>query len=463
MIHAYKSKLSALVRVADAVLITLMLWFCSYIYQDGWSDKVIFAAVCTIAVYYFIAESSDLYRSWRGVSFSKYVALILWVWLPVAAVLLLMGWATKTTESYSRLAMGTWLVLTPLVLILSRLAVFKLLMFCRKRGFNTKSVAIVGSTGVALELIHLIESTPTMGLDIKGIFDDVSEGKGALGINQKTFEVNPISSLSSRVRANNIDIVYIALPFSEEPTIQKVMDELADTTASSYIVPDFFVFNLINMRWSSIGHIGAVSLVESPVIGTSAWAKRAEDLVLGTAILALIIIPMLLIALGIKLTSKGPVLFKQTRFGLDGNNIMVWKFRSMSVCEDGAAIQQATKHDSRVTPLGKFLRKTSLDELPQFLNVLQGSMSIVGPRPHAVSHNEEYRKIISGYMLRHKVKPGITGWAQINGWRGETDELYKMEERVKHDLWYIKHWSIWLDIKIIFKTVFKGFLSRNAY
>lgn len=463
MIHAYKSKLSALVRVADAVLITLMLWFCSFIYQDGWSDKVTFAAVSTIAVYYFVAESSDLYRSWRGVPFKKYVFLILLVWLPVAAILLLMGWATKTTENYSRLAMGTWLVLTPLVLILARLVVFELLMLCRKRGFNTKSVAIVGSTGVAVELIHLIESTPTMGLDIKGVFDNVAKHKRELSINQQIFEVNAISSLSSNVKANNIDIVYIALPFSEEATIQKVMEELADTTASSYIVPDFFVFNLINMRWSSIGHIGAVSLVESPVIGTSAWAKRAEDLVLGTAILALIIIPMLLIALSIKLTSKGPVLFKQTRFGLDGNNIKVWKFRSMSVCEDGAAIQQASKSDNRVTPLGKFLRRTSLDELPQFINVLQGSMSIVGPRPHAVSHNEEYRKIINGYMLRHKVKPGVTGWAQINGWRGETDELYKMEERVKHDLWYIKHWSIWLDIKIIFKTAFKGFISRNAY
>jgi len=219
----------------------------------------------------------------------------------------------------------------------------------------------------------------------------------------------------------------------------------------------------MNMRWSSIGHIGAISLLESPLIGTSEWLKRFGDLLFASGILAIIMIPMLVIALSIKLTSKGPILFKQKRFGLDGKEIKVWKFRSMSVCEDGDQVIQATKNDSRITPVGSFLRKTSLDELPQFFNVLQGSMSVVGPRPHAVSHNEEYRVLIGGYMLRHMVKPGITGWAQINGWRGETDSLDKMEGRVEHDLWYIKHWSVWLDIKIIFLTVFRGFVDKNAY
>ncbi|WP_116895873.1 exopolysaccharide biosynthesis polyprenyl glycosylphosphotransferase, partial [Pseudomonas syringae] len=191
--------------------------------------------------------------------------------------------------------------------------------------------------------------------------------------------------------------------------------------------------------------------------------KRAEDIVLSSLILLLIAVPLLTIAAAIKLTSAGPVLFRQRRYGLDGRSIMVWKFRSMSVQENTDVVLQATRNDARVTPLGRFLRRTSLDELPQFFNVLHGDMSIVGPRPHAIAHNEQYRRQVSGYMLRHKVKPGITGWAQINGWRGETDTLDKMRMRVEFDLEYIEHWSIWLDLKIILLTLLKGFGNKNAF
>jgi putative colanic acid biosynthesis UDP-glucose lipid carrier transferase len=172
---------------------------------------------------------------------------------------------------------------------------------------------------------------------------------------------------------------------------------------------------------------------------------------------------MLLIAIGVKLSSPGPILFKQHRYGMDGKPIKVWKFRSMTTCDDGDSVIQAKKGDARITQYGSFLRRTSLDELPQFINVLMGEMSVVGPRPHAVAHNEEYRKIISGYMLRHKVKPGITGWAQVNGWRGETDTIEKMEQRVEHDMRYIRNWSLWLDLNIVFRTLFTGFVGKNAY
>jgi putative colanic acid biosynthesis UDP-glucose lipid carrier transferase len=191
--------------------------------------------------------------------------------------------------------------------------------------------------------------------------------------------------------------------------------------------------------------------------------KRIEDIVISGIILCLIALPMLVIALAVKLTSKGPILFCQRRYGMGGEPIEVWKFRSMTVCDDGDVIVQATKNDSRVTKVGAFLRRTSLDELPQFLNVLRGDMSIVGPRPHAISHNEMYRKKIMGYMLRHLVKPGITGWAQVNGWRGETDTLEKMEKRVQYDLEYIKNWSLWFDLKIIALTALKGLSGKNAY
>lgn len=191
--------------------------------------------------------------------------------------------------------------------------------------------------------------------------------------------------------------------------------------------------------------------------------KRLEDIILSLFILLLISPLLIIISLAVKITSPRPVIFRQTRYGMDGKPIKVWKFRSMVVMENDTEVKQATKDDVRVTNVGKFLRRTSLDELPQFFNVLFGEMSIVGPRPHAVSHNEQYRSLIEGYMLRHKVKPGITGWAQINGWRGETDTLDKMEKRIEFDLEYIRSWSVWLDLKIIVMTIFKGFVNKSAY
>jgi putative colanic acid biosynthesis UDP-glucose lipid carrier transferase len=241
-----------------------------------------------------------------------------------------------------------------------------------------------------------------------------------------------------------------------------VLNRLSDTTASVYVVPDFFVFELLHSRWTQIGNLPAVSVFENPFYGVDGFVKRALDVVLGTALLIVLAIPMLLIALAVKLTSPGPVIFRQNRYGQDGREIRVWKFRSMRVTENGQKIQQATLNDPRITKLGAFLRRTSLDELPQLINVIAGSMSLVGPRPHATAHNEQYRKLIPGYMLRHKVKPGITGLAQVNGWRGETDTDEKMQKRVEFDHKYIREWSPWLDIKILFQTVFTVLKGNNA-
>jgi putative colanic acid biosynthesis UDP-glucose lipid carrier transferase len=253
------------------------------------------------------------------------------------------------------------------------------------------------------------------------------------------------------------------LPLRAERRVQAVLDRLADTTASVYIVPDFFVFELHHARWTNIGGLPAVSVCENPFYGVDGVIKRVIDLVVGSVLLACASIPMLLIAAAIKLTSPGPAIFKQKRYGLDGRPIEVWKFRSMRVCENGPVVTQATKHDPRVTPLGAILRKTSLDELPQLINVLQGTMSLVGPRPHANAHNELYRKQVQGYMLRHKVKPGITGLAQVSGWRGETDTLEKMQRRVECDHQYIRNWSPWLDLKILARTILVVVSRQNAY
>ncbi len=248
-----------------------------------------------------------------------------------------------------------------------------------------------------------------------------------------------------------------------EQRIRNVIQELADTTASVYIVPDLFVFQLLNSRWTDIQGLPVVSVFESPLFGVDGILKRTVDVALAGVALLIAAIPMLLIAIAVKLTSKGPVFFRQRRYGLDGREIPVWKFRSMTVQENGSEVKQATQNDSRLTPIGGFLRRSSLDELPQIFNVLSGQMSLVGPRPHANAHNEFYRKQIEGYMLRHKVKPGITGLAQINGCRGETETIDKMEKRILFDHQYIREWSIWLDLKIIFKTFSVVFSRQNAY
>jgi putative colanic acid biosynthesis UDP-glucose lipid carrier transferase len=238
---------------------------------------------------------------------------------------------------------------------------------------------------------------------------------------------------------------------------------LADTTVTVYLVADFLYYSLLRAQWSQVGNIPVVSVHDSPFEGVVGWVKRVEDLVLGTIIVSLTAIPMICIAVAIKLSSPGPVFFRQWRYGLCGKKIRILKFRTMKVCEDGPSVVQASRNDPRVTRVGRFLRRTSLDEFPQFLQVLTGELSLVGPRPHAVAHNEQYRSLIHGYMLRHMVKPGITGWAQVNGWRGETAELEKMEQRVQHDLEYIRNWNLLLDLKIIFLTIFGAKKGRNAY
>ncbi|ENK3011314.1 undecaprenyl-phosphate glucose phosphotransferase, partial [Escherichia coli] len=245
--------------------------------------------------------------------------------------------------------------------------------------------------------------------------------------------------------------------------MKNLIKSLTDTTCSVILIPDLFTFNILQSRTEEVNGVPVVPLFDTPLNGINMIFKRIEDIVISSIILIFISPILLIIACLIKLTSPGPIIFKQTRYGMDGKPIKVWKFRSMSVMENDNKVIQATKNDIRITKIGRLLRRTSLDELPQFFNVLFGGMSIVGPRPHAVAHNEQYRNLIEGYMLRHKVKPGITGWAQINGWRGETDTLEKMEKRVEFDLEYIREWSIWLDLKIIFLTIFKGFINKSAY
>jgi putative colanic acid biosynthesis UDP-glucose lipid carrier transferase len=396
-------------------------------------------------------------------SLQREAAQVLSVWLPVVLGLTAVAFLTKTSAHLSRLVVLYWFLLTPALLILERLTLRLALRALRRRGRNTRTLAIVGAGRLAQQVAESVRAATWTGLRLVGLYDDRSPVRLPPHDGEPVKLHGNLAQLVERARAGEVDYVYITLSMRGERRIIELVDALADTTASVYLVPDVFVYNLLHARWTNMDGVTMVSIFETPFYGVDGWLKRLEDLVLGSLILLVVALPMLAIAAAVKLSSPGPVLFKQRRYGLNGKVVEVWKFRTMTCCEDGSVVPQATRDDARVTPLGAFLRRASLDELPQFINVLQGRMSIVGPCPHAVSHNEQYRKLIRGYMLRHKVKPGITGWAQINGLRGETDTLDKMRARVEYDMTYIRQWTLGFDLRIIIKTLTCGFVNRNAY
>lgn len=382
-------------------------------------------------------------------------------WLLVVALLLLLGWATNTLNAFDHRVILAWVVATPVPLFFAH----ALLPFALPRLMATEGVqrvaVIAGCGQLGQRLAATVAASPYMGIRVAGYFEDRSLTR--CGTRKAETILGTTDQLADYVKSHPVDMLYITLPMASQPRILKLLDELRDTTLSIYFTPDIFLSDLIQARLDNVGGIPVVAVCETPFYGFNGVLKRASDVILASAILILIAPLMLAIAIGIKRQSPGPVLFKQRRYGLDGREIMVYKFRSMTVAEDGNQIRQATRNDSRVTPFGAFLRRTSLDELPQFINVLEGKMSIVGPRPHAVAHNEQYRKLINGYMIRHKVRPGITGWAQVNGLRGETDTLEKMEKRVEYDLAYLRNWSLLWDFEIILKTLLVVCKKQNAY
>ena len=322
-------------------------------------------------------------------------------------------------------------------------------------------MVIVGMNRQGVALARKVQFAPYADTEFMGFFED--RGVDRLSREGQHRVLGKIDNLADYVKKHRVQSVYLSLPMTAQPRILKILDDLKDTTCSIYFVPDMFITDLIQGYSQSVCGVDVISVCDTPFRGFRSFLKRASDIIFSTVILLLISPVLLLIALMVKSTSPGPVIFKQRRYGLDGEQIVVYKFRSMAVTEDGSTIQQATKNDLRITRLGAILRRTSLDELPQFFNVLQGRMSIVGPRPHAVAHNEMYRTLIKGYMVRHKVRPGITGWAQVNGLRGETDKLEKMQARVDFDLEYLRKWSLLLDMVIIARTIRLVFKDSTAY
>jgi putative colanic acid biosynthesis UDP-glucose lipid carrier transferase len=382
-------------------------------------------------------------------------------WFAVVGLLLLLGWASHTLGAFDERVILAWALATPAALFAVHRALPVWLPRLLAAEGLRKTAVIAGANELGRRLAAQLRGDPMLGLSFAGFFDD--RGASRLRELPPAENLGTIERLADYARAQHVDVIYIALPMASQPRILKLLEDLRDTTASIYFVPDIFVADLIQARVDFVGGLPVVAVCETPFYGFNGIVKRVSDYVLAATILTAITPLMIAIAIGVKLSSPGPVLFKQRRYGVDGRKIVVYKFRSMTVAEDGDVVRQATRNDARITRFGAFLRRTSLDELPQFINVLQGRMSVVGPRPHAVAHNELYRKLIRGYMIRHKVRPGITGLAQVNGLRGETDTVDKMKLRIEYDLAYLRNWSLALDLKVILKTVAVVLKRQNAY
>lgn len=438
----------------DPLLITLTLVSVVTAYGEEFGNKYFVLAVLAFSLSFPGEPRHE--KSLRGA-----VLDILLGWCGIVVLLMLLGYATEYLDAFPEDLLLTWIGVTPAMMFVGHCFLRDRVKQSLLDDTKRKRAVMVGMGDMGARLGAEFRDDRYLGVEVAGFFDDrhidrLNRGTGCRLLGR-------IDDLADYVRRHRIDQIYITLPMTTQPRILKLLEELRDTTASIYFVPDIFVTDLIQGHLDNVKGIPVVSVCDTPFIGVNGIVKRVSDIVLSILILLLISPIMIGIALAVKLTSPGPVLFVQRRYGLDGQEIQVYKFRSMTVCEDGGTITQATRDDKRITRLGAFLRRTSLDELPQFINVLQGRMSIVGPRPHAVAHNEQYRKLIKGYMVRHKVKPGITGWAQVNGHRGETDKLEKMEARIAFDLDYLRNWSLKLDLTIIAKTVMVVIHDKHAY
>lgn len=447
------SYISILQRFCDVVAIYLGLYVVFKINSLPINNHTLLAFLSIVSIFQLVGGLTDFYRSWRGIGFlSELISCFKNITLSVFVFYLI---------SFFFVNIDFLEVFEVLILLIIFMSIFRGLARVLYALFfkiidNSKGVMVIGDSPKASKLFLDLGISKWTGYNPVGLFSFKTD------FSRLDFH-GGIQDAIAKIQSGDIRKVYIVIDQDNVKQVESLLEILADSTCSAVIIPDLFSYDFLYSRVEDVNGTPIIPLFDSRIDGINNFLKRVEDIVIGSMILLLISPLLLVISIAIKLTSSGPVFFKQIRYGLNGKSILVYKFRTMKVMENGSQVKQAVKNDPRVTSVGRFLRRTSLDELPQFFNVILGNMSIVGPRPHAVAHNEEYRKLIPGYMLRHKVKPGITGLAQIRGWRGETDTLDKMEKRIECDLEYIRTWSILLDIKIIFLTVFRGFIHKAAY
>ncbi|WP_071461765.1 undecaprenyl-phosphate glucose phosphotransferase [Polynucleobacter asymbioticus] len=398
-------------------------------------------ALCTIAAILFSALPANVYRSWRGAELPAMLSGIAGRWMGIVGLILLWMFVFKASQEFSRIWLVTWVFTALILLWLERFMMYLFLRFMRRRGFNLRHIALIGDGPAAKNLEQRLEASGWSGYSI------------ALLIRQ----VDDVSI--SQLQEAEVDEVWLALPLSEEGAIRRILHALRHGTASIRYVPDLFALQLVNHGVTDVLGIPMFDLSTSPMTGMNQLLKWCEDKLFSSFILLLISPLMLLLAIGVKLTSPGPVFYRQERIGLNNKPFDMLKFRSMPVDTESNGVEWGGSAAKATHPFGQFIRKTSLDELPQFLNVLKGDMSIVGPRPERPMFVEQFKEEIPDYMKKHLVKAGITGWAQVHGWRGDTD----LKTRIEYDIFYIENWTLWLDIKIIVMTIFKGFVNKNAY
>jgi putative colanic acid biosynthesis UDP-glucose lipid carrier transferase len=406
----------------------------------------------------FIFPAFSLYSAWRGASITEEIRTVIYATTSLFFVLVLLMFMTKTSFDFSRIWTGTWYLSSTLSICCFRIALRSALSHLRLKGYNLRHIVILSEDGVGIHVAKQLGNLGNAGLNIKAYFTDSAEELSRL---ESVVEAKgTLAEGLEYVNSYKIDQVWLAMPLSAEQKIQSTLKSLNHVTADIRLVPDLFGFHLINHSISQIGPLAMINLSMTPMDGMNRLIKAIEDKILAATIIILISPLLLAISIGVKLSSPGPVFYRQKRVSWNGKEFKMYKFRSMPVtAEKDTGAVWATKGENRATPFGAFLRRTSLDELPQFWNVLKGNMSIVGPRPERLVFVEKFKDEIPGYMRKHMVKAGITGWAQVNGWRGDTD----LKKRIEHDLYYIENWSLLFDIKIIFLTIFKGFVNKNAY
>lgn len=404
----------------------------------------------------------DLLTPWMPGRQGSVGTRMYWTWVMLVGTILLLGYATQWSEYFSRKVLLVWFVTTPFVLLLLHKLSVLIAKGLLPHLVRRRTCVLVFVNESARGLARNLRKSPSY--EMVGFFEDRDMDRTGGPLEGAPY-LGKARSVAQYVRDHSIDVVFIVLPDDGGRRALNLLDELGDTTASVYYVPDFLIINLFEAQVREIEGITVLEVAETPFYGADGMLKQLFDFVFSFSVLVMLAPLMLTIAIIIKLTSKGPIIFSQKRYGLNGQRFWVYKFRSMYTGDvnPNSDVQQASRGDPRITPIGRFIRRTSIDELPQFFNVLKGEMSVVGPRPHTVAHNEYYRKAVKRYMVRHKVKPGLTGWAQVHGLRGETAQLERMEERIRYDLDYIKNWSPMLDIKIVFMTVMMIFRDKNAY
>jgi putative colanic acid biosynthesis UDP-glucose lipid carrier transferase len=455
---------TGVVRALDPVAVALAAWIAYWARHGSWvlPDLYMIAIVVACVLTLNVMQLARVYAFENLSRIANQVGRLAWGWGAVVLMLIALAYFTQTSLAFSRAFVVGWIVISFGLLLVVRVLFLLRIDTWRRDGRLSLEVAIIGAGELSRQLIRQLQQDGTGRYRIAGLFDDAPPG-GVTSVEGYPV-IGPIDDLVRLAQVRTFDEVVVALPWAGGGAIHAVLKKLKTVPVNVKICPEHVGWSLPTIGFHALGGIPMLTALERPLSGWSLVAKAIEDRVL-SAIALLIFAPLLgAIALAIKLDSPGPVLFRQKRYGFANNEFTVFKFRSMRHRPaEEPGVPQARRNDPRITRLGAFLRRTSLDELPQLLNVLRGDMSLVGPRPHAVAHNVQFAQIIDDYLSRHRVKPGITGWAQINGLRGETDTPEKMRARVEHDLYYIDNWSLLLDLKILLLTPLRGFVNKNAY